>query len=118
MAQPVEKPQIIDPEVILSESERKGPIWNLTTTDLNLNLLRWNAGHIVESHVNNEVDVVGFVVAGGCKLIVNGMGHDVKEGNLFMIPKGAERSMLIGNDGLVYISCHRRRAGLMPTLKK
>lgn len=91
-----------------------GPGWSLVTTDLNLNVVRFTTGDGVEEHINPEVDVLGVVLAGAGVLTLDGHNEELRAGQLFMIPKGVSRSIRVTGDELVYLTCHRRRAGLMP----
>ncbi len=94
-----------------------GPVWSLATGDLNLNLVRLPPGDAIPGHVNAEVDVVYLVVAGSGSIQlgeVETSGRQMAPGGLFMVPKGLHRAIRAGELGLVYLTCHRRRAGLMP----
>lgn len=92
-----------------------GVIWSLANaTDLNVNLVRFVNGDGVEAHTNTEVDVVCVVVAGDGYVVVDGAGETVRAGQLFFLPKGAERAIHAGPTEFVYITCHRRRQGMMP----
>ena len=94
-----------------------GPIWSLASADLNLNLLRFTAGDGVPEHVNAEVDVVGLVIAGTGVVEIDGRAEAVRSGCLFFMPKGARRAIRATSDDFAYLTCHRRRAGLMPARK-
>lgn len=103
---------------IAQATERPGAIWSLTgSADLNVNLVRFANGDGVEAHTNSEVDVVGVVVAGDGVIIVDGAASPVRAGQLFYFPKGAQRSIHAGPGELVYVTCHRRRQGIMPTVR-
>lgn len=104
-----------------------GPVWSLATGDLNLNLVRLPPGDEIPGHVNAEVDVVYLVIAGSGSIALGeaaaGAGGDAGEhvteqamapGGLFVVPKGLHRAIHAGEQGVVYLTCHRRRAGLMP----
>jgi quercetin dioxygenase-like cupin family protein len=97
-----------------SERGIPGAVWSLARGDLNVNLVRFADGDGVEAHVNTEVDVVGVVVAGEGTLEVDGKAVAIRAGDLFYVPKGARRAITAGGD-LAYLTCHQRRAGLMPT---
>lgn len=93
-----------------------GAIWSLaSSSELNVNLVRFANGDGVEAHTNSEVDVVGVVVAGEGVIVVDGAASPVRAGQLFFFPRGAERSIHAGPDELLYVTCHRRRQGMMPT---
>lgn len=92
-----------------------GAVWSLASADLNLNLLRFAAGDGVAAHVNAEVDVMGVVIAGEGVLELDGREERLVPGMLFFLPRGARRGLRALSDDFAYLSCHRRRAGLMPT---
>lgn len=95
-----------------------GAIWSLSdSADLNVNLVRFANGDGVEAHTNSEVDVVGVVVAGEGVIVVDGAASPVRAGQLFFLPKGAQRSIHAGPGELLYVTCHRRRQGIMPTVR-
>jgi mannose-6-phosphate isomerase-like protein (cupin superfamily) len=110
--------QIIDLAAIATQAsanETVGAIWSLVSTDLNLNVLHFGDGDGVAAHINNEVDVLGLVIAGEGVLDLDGRQERLQPGLLFFIPKGARRSITSRSSDFTYLSCHRRRAGLMPT---
>ncbi len=95
----------------------QGAVWSLGSTDLNLNLIHFVAGDGVAAHVNAELDVVGVVISGEGTLEVDGAQHELRPGMLFFMPKGARRAISARTDDFAYLTCHRRRAGLMPSRK-
>lgn len=93
---------------------RAGAIWSHASTDLNLNLVRLAPGEAVAEHVNNEVDVVVIAVAGSGVITLAGHEVPLAAGGLVVLPKGTARALRADEADFVYITCHRRRAGLMP----
>jgi quercetin dioxygenase-like cupin family protein len=69
----------------------------------------------VEAHVNAVVDMVGVVIVGEGTLEVNGRVEALHVGDLFYVPKGARRAIHADGGEFIYLTCHRRRSGLMPT---
>jgi mannose-6-phosphate isomerase-like protein (cupin superfamily) len=93
-----------------------GPQWAHECDDLDVTLLSWELGHFIEPHVNHEVDGVFVGVAGMGVVTVNGTAHELRAGVVLIIPRGSERSILAGEERFSYLSVHRRRRGLMPTI--
>jgi quercetin dioxygenase-like cupin family protein len=91
-----------------------GAVWSLGSADLNLNLMRFADGDGVEAHINAELDVVGLVVAGEGVLELDGQRERLCAGDFFFIPKGTRRALHAGAGDFSYLTCHRRRPGLMP----
>jgi quercetin dioxygenase-like cupin family protein len=110
-------PQVVDLAAIAADAGKTlvaGAIWSLGSADLNLNLVYFAHGDGVEPHVNSEVDVVGVVIRGEGVVEIDGRTERLQPGVLFFMPKGATRSIRSGAGELAYLTCHRRRAGLMP----
>lgn len=108
---------LIDLVGLYRAAEGSGPQWGHESEDLDLTLLNWTAGQQVAAHVNNEVDVVMIVVAGMGEVVVNGHAHQLTPGQALLIPKGAERAIRCTGERFGYLSVHRRRRGLWPTIR-
>ena len=108
--------QVIDIAVLASAArdEAAGSLWSLSSADLNANVLRFAAGDGVPEHVNDEVDVIMLVVSGGALVTLDGRELPMGAGQLLALPKGARRAIRADRDGVVYVTIHRRRVGLMP----
>ena len=97
-------------------ASHSGPQWAHESEDLDATLLSWENGRRIEAHVNNEVDVVMIGVEGEGRVAVNGEINEVRPGVALLIPKGCERAIESASQRFSYLSVHRRRRGLMPTL--
>jgi uncharacterized protein (DUF2249 family)/mannose-6-phosphate isomerase-like protein (cupin superfamily) len=97
-------------------SPHSGPQWAHECEDLDLTLLSWEKGKRIESHVNNEVDGVLIGIEGTGVVTVNGEAHEMRANVMLLIPKGCEHSIESTSERFSYLSMHRRRRGLMPTL--
>lgn len=93
-----------------------GPQWAHESEDLDITLLSWQAGQSIAPHINSEVDVVWIGVTGEGVAKINGASHELRPGVLLFIPKGCERSVEGVSTQFCYLSVHRRRRGLMPTI--
>jgi mannose-6-phosphate isomerase-like protein (cupin superfamily) len=108
--------------VVLNLAERlaaggRGAILGLETEDLDINLVRLEAGGGVNAHTNREVDVLMVVVDGEGVIVANGTEYPLKTGQAIMIPKGTERSIRNPSESaFAYLSLHRRRRKLWPTV--
>lgn len=91
-----------------------GALWSLVTPELNLNVVRFAAGDGVAEHTNDEVDVIGVVLSGEGSAVIDGREEQLEAGRLLYMPKGSRRAIRAGRGDLVYLTCHRRRTGLMP----
>jgi quercetin dioxygenase-like cupin family protein len=90
-----------------------GALWRLTASDdLQANLVRLEPDHEIGAHRNTEVDVVLVVLEGGGELEVERRLHPLQPMTIAHLPKGTARSIRAGDSALVYLTIHRRRAGL------
>lgn len=90
------------------------PVWAQQSSDLNVNLVSLVSGQGLASHVNAEVDVLLICIDGTGSVEIGCRQHDLRPGHAVVIPKGSQRSMQSHSDQFAYLTCHRRRAGLMP----
>lgn len=91
-----------------------GAAWTDQGDDLSVNLLVFAAGRGIEAHVNGEVDVLLVGIAGEGVIEVAGTPHSLGVGRALLIPKGAVRAIQAESERFSYLSCHRRRGGLLP----
>ncbi|MGD9891273.1 MAG: cupin domain-containing protein [Dehalococcoidia bacterium] len=110
----LEPPEILTTAEVLARVPGPGPVWTRSSADLNVNLLSFDRGQGVPAHVNDEVDVLLVVVAGEGAIEIDGVVHSVRAGQVCLIPKGAERAIHSAGGPFAYLTCHRRRGGLMP----
>jgi quercetin dioxygenase-like cupin family protein len=103
---------VVEPDVEAARGVG-GVVWKLPHEgDLDGNLVRLAAGRSIDEHVNDEVDVLVVVRAGDGELTVDGVPHALTGTALALIPRGTRRSIAAGDDGITYLSIHRRREGL------
>ena len=108
------QPEPIDIASVLAHVQHDGPLTSITTSQLNVNLLRLAPGDVIAEHVNTEVDVLLVIVGGAGELVLDGMARPLHAGQIVVVPRGVARSLRCVAESLVYVSCHQRRAGLMP----
>lgn len=89
-----------------------GPVWGLASDDLNATLLTWSADEGPAEHVNDERDVLVFVVDGSATVTIDGEQNDLTAGGALIVGKGRRRSIRAGRGGVSYLSVHRRRPPL------
>ena len=111
----------LDLAALLTEAtanQQAGAIGSLVGADLNVNLVRLSGDEYLEAHINAEVDVLLVGVAGAGVVELADGDQSLAPGVTLYIPKGARRAIRAGDQGLAYLTCHRRRAGLMPTVRR
>jgi quercetin dioxygenase-like cupin family protein len=106
---------IIDIAAALRQADNDGPIWSVNSEQLNVNLLRLPTGDGVAAHTNTELDVVLVIFEGSGELTVDSQTYPLRPGQAVVIPREATRALRCTVGPLVYLTCHRRRAGLMPS---
>ena len=67
-------------------------------------------------HTNTEVDVAMVVLQGRGAVEIDGERHELRAGNLVVLPKGVRRSIVALTADFRYLNVHKRRRRLMPTL--
>ncbi|HZR13458.1 MAG TPA: cupin domain-containing protein [Acidimicrobiia bacterium] len=95
-----------------SEPGADGAVWSIETGDLDANLVRLGPGGAVSTHRNDEVDVLVVGIDGAGTLTVDDTDVTVARDVLACIPRGTTRAIRAHDDGLAYVTVHRRRAGL------
>ena len=105
---------IVDLVALASTSSNAGAIWTGGQNDLNVNLVRFDAEDGVAAHLNDEVDVLIVGIVGTGDIEVDGLCQSLMPGRALIIPRGARRAITAGAEGIAYLTCHRRRAGLWP----
>ncbi|MEV6948067.1 hypothetical protein AB0N07_40275 [Streptomyces sp. NPDC051172] len=91
-------------------------LWKLAESErqLDANVVRLTPGRHIAPHAEPDLDVLVLVVAGDGVL---GAGpqdepQTLTTGALLWLPHGSTRSITAGDDGLAYLTVHRRRPGL------
>ena len=118
MEQPQTPAQRLDLAARQAEAEqqqRAGAIASLVGADLNVNLVRLLPDDYLEAHINTEVDVLLVGIAGAGTVELDGGDESLDAGSAIYVPKTARRAIRAGSQGVTYLTCHRRRGGLMPT---
>ncbi|MFI6843110.1 hypothetical protein OG535_09940 [Kitasatospora sp. NBC_00085] len=91
-----------------------GALWRLTGAErqLDANVVRLRPDATVADHVEPDLDVLVLGIAGEGTLRCDGTAHDLRPGALRLLPRGAQRGVRAGRDGVVYLTVHRRRPGM------
>jgi quercetin dioxygenase-like cupin family protein len=113
MSDPTQR-EPIDTAALLATAVHDGPLWSIASAQLNANLLRLSSGQTIPEHVNSAVDVLLVVLAGRGQITIDADTYDLIPGHVVVIPRDARRSIVSQSDALAYVTCHIRRAGLLP----
>jgi quercetin dioxygenase-like cupin family protein len=110
-----ERPVVVDLVQAARERGAEGGIaWSAVSEDLNLNVVVLGPGSAIPEHVNAQLDVVLVGVEGVGWVEIDGHRYRLGTGQAMVIPKGAKRVVAAEGERFAYLSCHRRRPGLMP----
>ena len=91
-----------------------GALWKLTEPgrQLDANLIHLPRRQQVGSHAEPDLDVLLLVLAGDGTLGSVGETLHLASGTLLWLPQGSCRSLAAGDDGMSYLTVHRRRPGM------
>jgi len=102
--------RVVDLVGIASAGRGLGTVWTQESSeDLNVNLVRFEAGEGVGVHRNDEVDVVFVGVSGSGTVVVNGEAFPLEPGHMVYVSKGNLRATRSTNGEFAYLTIHRRR---------
>jgi quercetin dioxygenase-like cupin family protein len=89
-----------------------GPLWGQASDDLNATLLAFRAGEGPAEHVNDERDVLVFLVDGAATITIDDEARELRPGDAVIVAKGRLRKITAGRRGVRYLSVHLRRPPL------
>ncbi|MCQ4206116.1 cupin domain-containing protein [Streptomyces longispororuber] len=91
-----------------------GALWRLegAARQLDANVIRLRPGAHGDAYMETELDVLLVVVEGHGTLHRAGTDEELAPGTLAFVPRGERRAVSAGEDGLVYVTAHRRRPGM------
>lgn len=88
--------------------------WKLAEPDrqLDANVVHLPPRRRVDTHAEPDLDVLLVVLAGEGTLDSAAAPQSLTEGSLLWLPRGSRRGLAAGEEGLSYLTMHRRRAGM------
>ena len=107
-------PAVVDLAALAAAGGR-GPLWTHQSADLDVNLVALDVPASIGESVNREVDVLLVGIAGEGRVDVDGRPLALPAGPALIVPRGARRAIRSTHGRFVYLTCHRRRAGLWPS---
>jgi quercetin dioxygenase-like cupin family protein len=99
----------VDPVDLAALGGAGGVVWSVTTDGFHTNLVVLGPGGSIASHRNDALDVLVVVLAGSGTVTVDGSGVNVAATTAVLVPRGAERAVAAGGDGLRYLTIHGPR---------
>ncbi|WP_405693041.1 hypothetical protein [Streptomyces sp. NBC_01185] len=107
---------VLDALLASAAPDERGALWHLAEQgrELDANVVRLPPGAEVGEHQEDVLDVLLVVLAGGGRLRTGGGDVlDLAPMTVTWLPRTSRRSLEAGPDGLVSLTVHRRRPGLM-----
>jgi quercetin dioxygenase-like cupin family protein len=91
-----------------------GALWKLAEPgrQLDANLIHQPRGQRVDTHAEPDLDVLLLVLAGDGVLGTADETIHLTGGTMLWLPRGSSRSLAAGEDGISYLTVHRRRPGM------
>ena len=116
--QPIEN---VDLEGLLAPDPAQPRVRWSASNQLQTNVVVLGPGEVVEHHVERELDVT-LVFLTGCAVLAHGSSAQltpatVTAPDVMVLQAGTHRSMTAGADGAAYLTAHRRRPSLLPTVR-
>lgn len=110
--------EVVDVRALVDQgpTSDRAVLWS-TENQLQANLVRLAPGVRIDAHAENALDVVVTVLEGELELNADGQRSVVTAPAVVVLPAGTRRDLTAGPDGATYLTTHRRRDGLMPTLR-
>jgi len=109
---------VLQPDSYALDRDLPRIAWTPDSTDLHLNLVSLQPGEEIGAHVNQSLDVVLTCLAGSGDIEVAAERITLQPGTVVLIPAGMNRHIVAGNNGVRYTTCHRKRGGMMPTIRR
>lgn len=96
------------------DEPRRGAVWSIAEPEreLDSNLIRLPAGDSIAAHIGAEVDTLLHVVRGTGILLTEDGEEPLRPGDVALLPRRTLRGFRAGEDGLEYLTVHRRRQSL------
>jgi quercetin dioxygenase-like cupin family protein len=114
---------VVDVSALPAQQPGSGPVvlWS-DSSQLQTNIVALAAGVEIAAHVETAVDVTLTVLVGSLTLR-HGLEDTeadvvvVQAPAVVVLPTGTRRSLSAGPEGVTYLTAHRRRTGLLPTVR-
>jgi quercetin dioxygenase-like cupin family protein len=96
------------------DTDERGAVWRLAEPErhLDANVIALPPHGRIEQHAGPAEDVLWHVLAGTGTLETDGEPVELRAGAIVWLPRGSRRAVAAGNEGLRYLSVHRRKGGL------
>jgi mannose-6-phosphate isomerase-like protein (cupin superfamily) len=97
---------------LLRVEGESGVVWSVSPQGFHSNLVVLEPGGSIGRHRNDALDVLFVVLAGAGQAVVDTESVALEPGIALLVPRGADRSISAGPDGLRYLTVHAERGAL------
>lgn len=112
--------EVVDVRALTPEGDGPEVLWS-ASNQLQTNVVVLGAGTHIAAHVERELDVTLTVLTGSLTLrhgpVDAATAVVVEAPAVVVLPAGTRRSLTAGPDGATYLTAHRRRTGMLPTVR-
>ena len=108
--------EVVDVRALAGSGEEREVLWSAESS-LQTNLVRLAPGARIDAHAEMQLDVVVSLLVGSLELTLDDGARTAAAPAVVVLPAGTRRALLAGPDGATYLTVHRRRDGLMPTVR-
>lgn len=105
----VQFPEAVD---LAAAAGSGGVVWTVSPDGFHANLVVLADGECIETHRNDELDVLMIVLAGEAAVDVDGEVRRVAATDALVIPRGACRGVRATDGEVRYLTVHPTRGGL------
>ena len=97
-----------------------GAAWSLSAAqrDLDANVVFLEPGESIDQHVGPDIDVLVHVIAGSGVLLSDRSQVPLASSDIAWLPRRSTRSIEAGEEGLRYLTVHRKREPLGVTQRR
>jgi len=108
-------PRVLVDTAQLPADAPAGAVWSIKVADreLDSNIVVIPAGQAIEPHNGADLDVLVNVLSGSGTLVTERGETPISAGVVLFLPRRSLRGFRAGDDGLRYLTVHKKREGLL-----
>ena len=108
--------EVVDVRALAGSGAQREVLWSAESA-LQTNVVRLAPGARIDVHAELQLDVVLSLLVGSLALTLDDGMRTAEAPAVVVLPAGTRRALEAGADGATYLTVHRRRDGLMPTVR-
>ena len=107
---------MVDVRSLAGSGKDREVLWSAESS-LQTNLVRLAPGARIDAHAETRLDVVLTLLLGALEIALDDGPRTATAPAVVVLPAGTRRALAAGPDGATYLTAHRTRDGLMPTVR-